>query len=76
MAGNVTFEYKVSAEEGYDGLYFIVNDLIIMFDSNSDWRTYTYNLSAGYHIIQWYSNTPTSPIFFFFFLLMMDLDLI
>jgi len=51
--GYVEFEYMVSAEQNFDGLWFIVDQIGIFFTSNTNWTTYTFPLTAGYHTIQW-----------------------
>jgi len=51
--GSISFNYRVSAEQGFDGLWFVVNNLGIFFRSNSDWVYYTRNLNPGFYTIQW-----------------------
>jgi len=53
-AGYITFEYKVSGERNYDGLWFTVNDAQIFFNSQSNgWTKYNYSLPVGYFNIEW-----------------------
>lgn len=52
--GSISFNYRVSAEQGFDGLWFVVNNLGIFFRSNSDWVYYTRNLNPGFYTIQWF----------------------
>jgi len=51
--GYVSFQYMVSAEAGYDGMWFVVDDLAYFFQSNAPWTTYKRTLTAGYHTISW-----------------------
>lgn len=51
---NVSFWWKVSSEEGYDGLEFGVDDITPYFISgNVDWEQRTFDLDAGTHILTW-----------------------
>lgn len=52
-AGSIKFAYKVSAENYYDYLMFVVDDLVWLQKSNQSWTTYTQSLSVGYHFVQW-----------------------
>lgn len=51
--GTLRFQYKVSAEQNYDGLQFFVDGVRIFFKSNSDWVQYNYTVAAGYHTFLW-----------------------
>jgi len=55
MSGWFSYSYMVSAEERYDGLYIVIDDLIHNFVSNTNGQflTANYSLSAGQHTISW-----------------------
>ena len=54
MEGNLTFEYKVSSEDGYDGLILLIDEFVVLSEGQIEWNFVTFNLSQGYHTIQWY----------------------
>lgn len=51
--GTIKFQYKVSAEQNYDGLQFFVDGVRIFFKSNSDWVNFNYSVPVGYHTFLW-----------------------
>lgn len=54
MDGFVSFNYKVSAEENYDGLRFVVDNKRYLWVSNTaDFQTYSVSLPKGFHDLEW-----------------------
>jgi len=52
--GYIGFEYRVSSEPNYDFLYFYVNNVLILSDSNmASFVTYHRNLTKGYYTFKW-----------------------
>ncbi|SEQ21027.1 hypothetical protein SAMN05444005_1108 [Flavobacterium urocaniciphilum] len=50
----LTFKYRVSSEGNFDYLRFFVNGTqITQWSGNVSWATYTYNLPAGNHTLNW-----------------------
>jgi len=56
--GTIRFQYKVSAEQNYDGLQFFADGVRLFFKSNSDWTEYNFTVSSGYHtfFFKYYKN--------------------
>ncbi|XOV78609.1 MAG: reprolysin-like metallopeptidase [Aestuariibacter sp.] len=53
-AGTLSFDYKVSSEEGWDKIFFYVDDEVVLEDSGEkDWQTYTYQITQGVHTLKW-----------------------
>ena len=53
VQGNFTFDAKIDAESCCDSLRVYVDDVHEMSISNSDWTSYTFDLSQGEHLIEW-----------------------
>eukprot|EP00027_Filamoeba_sp_ATCC50430_P003364 CAMPEP_0168563142 /NCGR_PEP_ID=MMETSP0413-20121227/12519_1 /TAXON_ID=136452 /ORGANISM="Filamoeba nolandi, Strain NC-AS-23-1" /LENGTH=942 /DNA_ID=CAMNT_0008594657 /DNA_START=76 /DNA_END=2904 /DNA_ORIENTATION=+ len=51
--GTIRFQYKVSAEQNYDGLQFFVDGVRAFFKYNTDWVPYNQTVAAGYHTFLW-----------------------
>lgn len=53
LPGTLQFQARVSAEEIFDGLFFIVNDLSHFLGSNREWTNFTYSYPPGNYIFKW-----------------------
>jgi hypothetical protein len=52
--GELSFAYKVSSENNYDFLEFLVDDVVVAsWAGEQGWNTYSYNLSEGSHSLMW-----------------------
>jgi alpha-tubulin suppressor-like RCC1 family protein len=53
--GTLTFWWKVSSEEGYDGLWFSMDflDWAAWISGESGWKPFTYRVPAGSHVLHW-----------------------
>lgn len=50
----LSFDFKVSSEEGFDILEFQVDDTVVAsWSGNIDWSPFTYKISAGSHTLIW-----------------------
>lgn len=53
--GVLTFDWKVSSEEYYDYLLFVVDDAVYDgISGETSWKSKSYNLDGGEHVIQWW----------------------
>eukprot|EP01119_Soliformovum_irregulare_P019285 TRINITY_DN606_c0_g1_i1.p1 TRINITY_DN606_c0_g1~~TRINITY_DN606_c0_g1_i1.p1 ORF type:complete len:1056 (+),score=151.68 TRINITY_DN606_c0_g1_i1:23-3190(+) len=51
--GSISYRYRISTEQGFDGMKFLINGTLIFSTSNTGWTTYTRSLAAGHHTVQW-----------------------
>ncbi|MBK8001670.1 MAG: hypothetical protein IPK15_23940 [Verrucomicrobia bacterium] len=52
--GRLTFRWKVSSEEDYDYLHFLVDDVLVAaIDGERDWQQISHPLTNGSHTITW-----------------------
>ncbi|OIP99313.1 MAG: hypothetical protein AUK35_08450 [Zetaproteobacteria bacterium CG2_30_46_52] len=54
-AGNITFDYLVDSEQGYDFIHFYIDDVQMLEDSGigNAWTSVSYAVSAGTHTFKW-----------------------
>ncbi|MBN1967808.1 MAG: T9SS type A sorting domain-containing protein [Candidatus Delongbacteria bacterium] len=53
-SGQMSFDYKVSSESGYDYLYFKVDGVTLdSWSGNVSWSNFTCDLEAGEHTFEW-----------------------
>lgn len=56
----LSFSYQVSAEQNWDFFNFIMDDVLIFKVSQQTWRTFSINVTTGYHTAKWvYTKDPS-----------------
>ncbi len=52
---NLSFDYKVSSEYGYDKFYFLLDGVILINGESGviDWKYFATNISPGNHTLEW-----------------------